>query len=131
MARTKGSRNKRSVGIPAELRDALGHRDPAVVLAEVYSMDQGKLSALVRSAKGARAMAFRVQAAIAAMPYVHSKMPVAESPSDDEVPTIVIDRLRHQMQQNQTLIDVTPDDVRQPAVRQDSQAIETKEQSNE
>lgn len=117
MARTKGAKNKRTVGIPAELRDALGHRDPAEVLAEIYSMPHEQLKKRVRSAAGARAVKLAMDAAVAAMPYQHSKIPVAITVNEDQLPTLIIERGRHQMQQNQSLIDRTAEAVRFDAVR--------------
>lgn len=117
MARTKGAKNKRTVGIPAELRDALGHRDPAEVLAEIYSMPHEQLKKRVRSAAGARAVKLAMDAAVAAMPYQHSKMPVAITVNEDQLPTLIIERGRHQMQQNQSLIDRTAEAVRFDTVR--------------
>ena len=131
MPRPKGSKNKRTVGIPGELRDALGHRDPALVLAEVYSMDQVALAKLVRSAAGARAVAFRVQAAVAAMPYVHSKMPVAVTVEDVSLPTLVIDAINHQMVENKRFLPSTARAVSPDVVSLISQDIEGKGKSDE
>ena len=131
MPRPKGSKNKRSVGIPEQLRDALGHRDPADALAEIYSMKHEQLKKMVRSAAGARAVAMTIQSATAAMPYVHSKMPVAVTLNDEKLPVLVLDRIRHQMQQNQGLIDRANAQVVQSEVVQNNQAIEKKEQNHE
>ena len=131
MARTKGSKNKRTVGIPAELRNALGHRDPADVLAEVYSMDQDKLAKMMRSAAGARAVAIRVQAAVAAMPYAHSKMPVAVTLNEESLPVLVIDRVNHQMQRLQGVTIEASAAVSSQAVSSNAQVTESKGQSHE
>jgi hypothetical protein len=131
VARTKGAKNKRTVGIPAELRDALGHRDPAEVLAEVYSMPQVALQKMMRSAAGARAVAIRVQAAVAAMPYQHSKMPVAVTMQQDSLPVLVIDRVNHQMQQNQQLSSDDMASVSREASHAEYQVIESKGESHE
>ncbi len=130
MARPKGSKNKRTVGIPAELSKACGHRDPAEVLGDIYSMPHDDLKRLVRGQAGARAMALKMQAAIAAMPYVHSKMPVKVEVPVDQLPTLRIITNANSMQ-NQSLIKSTVDAVRFDAVRQDAQTIEAKGESDE
>jgi hypothetical protein len=129
MARPKGSKNKRSVGIPADLAEKLGHRDPAEVLGELYSMPHEQLKKMVRSAAGARAMALRMQAAVAAMPYKHSKMPVKMEVNEDQLPTLVIVSNANSMQ-NQQLIQKQAEAVRLEAVRQNSEVIEVKGESD-
>jgi hypothetical protein len=91
------------VGIPAELSKACGHRDPAEVLGDIYSMPHDDLKKLVRGAAGSRALAIKMQAAIAAMPYVHSKMPVKVEVPVDQLPTLKIITNSNSMQ-NQRLI---------------------------
>ena len=130
MARPKGSKNKRSVGVPPELAEQLGHRDPADVLGEIYSMEHKALAKLMRSAAGARAMALKMQAAVAAMPYQHSKMPVKVEVNEDQLPTLVIVANRNSMQ-NQQLMQKAGEAVRLDAVRQDAQDVEIKGESNE
>lgn len=127
MARTKGARNKRSVGIPAELAEKLGHRDPAEVLGEIYSMDLKQLQKAVRSAAGARAMKLKLDAAVAAMPYKHSKMPVKVEVNEEQLPHVSIRRDTNS-QQNQQLIDRAGATVLQPIVSPEGQAIEKKGQ---
>lgn len=131
MPRPKGSKNKRSQGVPPDLAERLGHRDPAEVLGELYSMPHQALQKLVRSAAGARAVALRVQAATAAMPYVHSKMPVAVTVQDERYPVLIIHRDKHQMQQNQQLIGRAMDAVALPAVAPDGQGADMKGESDE
>jgi hypothetical protein len=130
MARPKGSKNKRSVGIPAELQAKLGHRDPADVLGEIYSMPHDDLAKLMRSAKGARAVAIRMQAAIAAMPYQHSKMPVKVEVNEDQLPTLVIVANRNSMQ-NQQLMQSADKAVSRLTVSRDAQDVEVKGESDE
>lgn len=131
MARTKGAKGKRTLGIPDDLKERLGHRDPAEVLGEVYSMDHKALAKLVRSAAGARAMALKVQAATAAMPYVHSKMPVAVTLNDEKLPGLFINRRGHQMQANQQLIKDRAEAVAQFPVAHGVEDVETKGKSDE
>lgn len=90
MPRPKGSKNKRTLGVPAELDRLLGGVDPAQVLAAVYSMPLDELERLVRSKARAAALGFKLRAAEAAMPYVHSKMPVKVDVTDERLPTLVI-----------------------------------------
>jgi hypothetical protein len=130
MARPKGSKNKRTVGVPPELAEKLGHRDPADVLGEIYSMEHAQLAKLMRSAAGARAMALKMQAAVAAMPYQHSKMPVKVEVNEDQLPTLVIVANRNSMQ-NQQLMQKAGEAVRLDAVRQNAQDVEIKGESNE
>jgi hypothetical protein len=130
MGRPKGSKNKRTVGIPAELSAACGHRDPAEVLGEIYSMPHKILQKRMRSAAGSRAVMAAIQAASAAMPYVHSKMPVKVEVSDDQLPTLAI-ITNANAQQNQKLIDAAMEGVRLAAVRQNAQTIEVKGETDD
>lgn len=130
MARPKGSKNKRTVGVPAELAAKLGFRDPAEVLGEIYSMPHDDLAKLMRSAKGARAVAIRMQAAIAAMPYKHSKMPVKVEVNEDQLPTLVIVSNRNSMQ-NQSLIQKAAETVGYDVVGREQQTIDMKAKSDE
>jgi hypothetical protein len=130
MARPKGSKNKRSVGIPEHLKAELGHRDPADVLGEIYSMPHDKLAAMMRSAKGARAVAIRMQAAIAAMPYQHSKMPVQVTVNEDQLPTLNIYANKNSMQ-NQRLINSADQAVGRLTVGRDVQDIEINKETDE
>ena len=125
MARTKGSRNKRSVGIPADLAEKLGHRDPYDVVGEIMSMPHDQLKKMVRSAAGARAMKLKLDAAIAAMPYKHSKMPVKVEVNEEQLPHVSIRRDTNS-QQNQQLIDRAGATVLQPIVSPDGQDIDNK-----
>jgi hypothetical protein len=130
MARPKGSKNKRSVGIPEQLKAQLGHRDPADVLGEIYSMPHDDLAKLMRSAKGARAVAIRMQAAIAAMPYQHSKMPVKVEVNEDQLPTLVIVANRNSMQ-NQQLMQSADKAVSRLTVSRDAQDVEINKETDE
>jgi len=125
VARTKGSRNKRSVGIPADLAEKLGHRDPYDVVGEIMSMPHDQLKKMVRSAAGARAMKLKLDAAIAAMPYKHSKMPVKVEVNEEQLPHVSIRRDTNS-QQNQQLIDRAGATVLQPIVSPDGQDIDNK-----
>lgn len=130
MARPKGSRNKRSVGIPPEISKALGYRRAYDVIGEFYSMDHEELKRLVRGAAGARAVAIRIQAAIAALPYENSKMPVKQEIQIDQLPSLII-RSDVNSLQNQSLIKSLVFPVVQGEVVQDIQLIETIGKNND
>ena len=130
MARPKGSKNKRTVGIPPDLAEKLGHRDPYDVVGEIMSMPHEELRKKMRSAAGARAMSLKLQAAVAALPYKHSKMPVKVEVSEDQLPTLVIVSNRNSMQ-NQQLIKSQQKAVGWKPVGQDAQVIDVKGENDE
>jgi hypothetical protein len=115
--------------VPAELRGQLGDEDPAVVLRGIYQMPHEALKKMVRSAAGARAMGLKLQAAIAAMPYVHSKMPIAVTTDLERLPTLVIASGANQ-QQLQRLIDLQVAPASQDDDPPHGQPIERKQQSD-
>lgn len=129
MGRPKGSRNKRTLGVPAELRDQLGDEDPAVVLRGIWQMPHDQLKRMVRSAAGARAMSLKLQAAVAAMPYVHSKMPIAVTTDLERLPTLVIASGANQ-QQLQRLIDLQVAPASREAELPHGQTLERKRESD-
>lgn len=134
MPRPKGSKNKRKLGIPEELRARLNNQDPMEVLASIYSMDHKALAKMVRSAAGARAMAMKMAAAKEAMPYMHSKMPVKVEVDPDQLPRLVIVTDRHQMQnvqQNQQLIQRLEHGVGRVDVGRDSQVLDVKGETDD
>lgn len=119
MGRPKGSRNKRTLGVPGELAEVLRQRDPADVLSSYYSMPLDELKRLVRSKAGAAAVGIHIRAAEAAMPYVHSKMPIAMTVNEQKLPALVI------LQKQGLMKDVTPTVAGEP-VAGEAQRIEAK-----
>ncbi|MBS7545680.1 hypothetical protein [Ancylobacter oerskovii] len=96
----------------------LGYRDPAVVLAETMSMADGDLQALlsqrVREPDGsvrteritlAEARAIRLRAAAELMPFLHGKMPNVEVQPDEQLPVLIIEAGRNQLDIDRGRID--------------------------
>jgi hypothetical protein len=102
--RPKHALNKKTLGLPRWLEEELGFRDPAEVLGEIYSMDFKALKKMVRSKAGQAALAMRLKAAEAAMPYLHARVPQRVQ-VDERLAAIIIHRDTNQLQRNQALID--------------------------
>lgn len=125
MGRPAGSLNRKTLRLGAYL-ESLGHRDPAVVLAELASMPMVDLKRLAKGKDGAAALAARIRAAEALMPYLHGKMPVRIE-SEGALPVLQLLVGTNQIEQFQTLKDVTPPEVARPEVARKDQPLENKQ----
>lgn len=116
MGRKPGSLNKKT-RMMLPMLEALGYRDPAVVLAEVVSMPELRLRKQMRTEAGRAAVAARLKAAAELMPYCHGKMPV-KLEIGDNLPVFNLFFDRHQLQENQELSSPIVDHVAQDHVAQ-------------
>lgn len=131
MARKTGSVNRRSLMVLPML-EALGYRDPAVVLGEFASMPAARLKKLMASEAGRASVAARLKAAAELMPYCHSKMAVkVDIGGDLPIFQIFGDRDQIEIEQNQGLTLPAPGDVGRDDVGRQADLIEVIEQSGE
>ena len=126
MGSRKGIPNKRSTMVLPML-EALGHRDPAIILAEIASMPELRLRKMLRTEAGRQAMAFRVKAASELMPYVHSKMAVKVDVGGD-LPVFNIFGNRNQLEDNQGVSGPVLEHVGRTEVGQTSDLFEKVQQ---
>ena len=131
MARTKGAINRKTMMLPKML-EALGHRDPAVVLAEIASMDFRQLMRFAGSETRRAALAAKIRSAEALMPYVHGKRPVEVLVTDDRLPMLIIQNGTDQLEgKKANEINAAPLLVARPLVAQEQQAFDLERKSDE
>lgn len=96
----------------------LGYSDPAVILAETMSMQDGELQMIlsqrVKAKDGdeyveritlAEARSIRLKAAAELLPYLHGKMPTVELQPDEKLPMLIIELGTNQMDIDRGRID--------------------------
>lgn len=131
MARTKGAINRKTKMLPAMLA-ALDYRDPALVLGEIASLDFRQLMRLTSNETRRAALAAKIRAAEALMPYVHGKRPVEVLVTDDRLPMLIIQNGTDQLEgKKANEINAAPLLVARPLVAQEQQAFDLERKSDE
>lgn len=131
MARTKGAINRKTKMLPGYLKE-LGYRDPGVVLAEIASMDFRDLMRFAKSETRRAALAAKIRAAEALMPYVHGKRPVEVLVTDDRLPMLIIQNGTDQLEgKKANEINAAPLLVARPLVAQEQQAFDLERKSDD
>lgn len=86
--RPAGAINKKTVQLRQYLA-GMGFRDPALVLAQTYSMPLEKMAAILDCDRH-DAYKMQMNAAEALMPYLHGKMPLKVEVDDKPMPVVVL-----------------------------------------